>query len=361
MLIPVVCFSCGQCMAHIYKKYLELCEKKDPEYALKALNVERLCCRRTLFCHHDTIKILNYNIPETFTAISKQDAESAYKYKYTNDYEQNKDPVRKYNNSMKELAINRAIALAKIKVLNVLDIACGKAPDTTRFNNTGIFEHYTGIDANIEDSTIDTIVEYYDSIIRSMKSFRIFSGNLLTSRIDEVLTEGQALMNFGDNPNKRFNLITCFFALHYFVQFGFDKFLNQIYNMLEVNNSAFVATIVNFDKVRYTQDSHSLYSITNVNNSSIQIGNTPVAIIEYIYNYPHGQIVNSPEFALELTSFVKALESIFKGYSIELIPFEQMTKKSRALWNKFKPNGLMLDTANKEMFNLYSVLIISKK
>lgn len=66
MLIPVVCFSCGQCIAHLYEKYLDFVnnakneEDTTPEEAaLNALNIKRMCCRRMFLTQCDTYKLMN--------------------------------------------------------------------------------------------------------------------------------------------------------------------------------------------------------------------------------------------------------------------------------------------------------------
>lgn len=95
MLIPIVCFSCGQCIAHLYKHYLdrvnyyknntdELIAKKNEtcsrqqlnetnaamiskyiqnitpeEAALDDLNIKRMCCRRMFLTQCDTYNLVN--------------------------------------------------------------------------------------------------------------------------------------------------------------------------------------------------------------------------------------------------------------------------------------------------------------
>lgn len=65
MIIPMVCFTCGLPIAHLYEQYLELVkqdylaqEKKEttktPEFkALAQLKIGRECCRRMFLCHQD--------------------------------------------------------------------------------------------------------------------------------------------------------------------------------------------------------------------------------------------------------------------------------------------------------------------
>lgn len=95
MLIPIVCFSCGQCIAHLYKHYIdrvnyykkntdELITKRDEiftrhqlnetnaaivseyiqnitpeEAALDDLNIKRMCCRRMFLTQCDTYNLVN--------------------------------------------------------------------------------------------------------------------------------------------------------------------------------------------------------------------------------------------------------------------------------------------------------------
>jgi len=65
MIIPMVCFSCGKPIAHLWDIYLdqvkhyELENKKKkvtqtPEFlALADLKIGRECCRRMFLCQHD--------------------------------------------------------------------------------------------------------------------------------------------------------------------------------------------------------------------------------------------------------------------------------------------------------------------
>lgn len=76
MIIPMVCFTCGKPIAHLWEQYLdlvksfeiqrnqqilELGEDEDaiealptPEFmALMRLKIFRLCCRRMFLCQHD--------------------------------------------------------------------------------------------------------------------------------------------------------------------------------------------------------------------------------------------------------------------------------------------------------------------
>lgn len=94
MLIPIVCFSCGQCIAHLYQTYLDLVQfyREKPEElnnyrqnamklddkiitslpqitpeeaALYDLGVKRMCCRRMFLTQCDTYNLMNIdNIPK---------------------------------------------------------------------------------------------------------------------------------------------------------------------------------------------------------------------------------------------------------------------------------------------------------
>lgn len=95
MLIPIVCFSCGQCIAHLYKHYIdrvnyykkntdelitkrnEICTRHQlnetnaaivdkyiqnitpEEAALDDLNIKRMCCRRMFLTQCDTYNLVN--------------------------------------------------------------------------------------------------------------------------------------------------------------------------------------------------------------------------------------------------------------------------------------------------------------
>ena len=65
MIIPMVCFTCGKPIAHLWSAYTEIVkkfelEKKSKEasesaefLALAELKIGRLCCRRMFLAQHD--------------------------------------------------------------------------------------------------------------------------------------------------------------------------------------------------------------------------------------------------------------------------------------------------------------------
>lgn len=69
MIIPMVCFSCGKPIAHLWFPYLELVKKfeleqktnpsessRTPEFLALAdpsVGLVRQCCRRMFLCQHD--------------------------------------------------------------------------------------------------------------------------------------------------------------------------------------------------------------------------------------------------------------------------------------------------------------------
>lgn len=68
MIIPMVCFSCGRPISHLWFQYLEkvktyeIAQRFDtknksqytPEFlALRDLHIGRMCCRRMFICQHD--------------------------------------------------------------------------------------------------------------------------------------------------------------------------------------------------------------------------------------------------------------------------------------------------------------------
>lgn len=64
MIIPMVCFTCGKPISHIYPKYLILIEKyknlENKEFkALAELLIGTECCRRMLLTQHDMYKLVN--------------------------------------------------------------------------------------------------------------------------------------------------------------------------------------------------------------------------------------------------------------------------------------------------------------
>jgi DNA-directed RNA polymerase I, II, and III subunit RPABC5 len=65
MIIPVRCYSCGKCIAHLYEPYKRLLEEDHTEgEALDAVGAERYCCRRMLLTHIDLIDgMMPYSAP----------------------------------------------------------------------------------------------------------------------------------------------------------------------------------------------------------------------------------------------------------------------------------------------------------
>jgi len=65
MIIPMVCFSCGKPIAHLWDSYLDHVKQFEVEskgkktsntaefYALAKLKIGRECCRRMFLCQHD--------------------------------------------------------------------------------------------------------------------------------------------------------------------------------------------------------------------------------------------------------------------------------------------------------------------
>jgi DNA-directed RNA polymerase subunit N (RpoN/RPB10) len=60
MIIPMVCFTCGTPISHLWQKYTDYVKnyedmgETNPEFlALKDLNIGRHCCRRMFICQHD--------------------------------------------------------------------------------------------------------------------------------------------------------------------------------------------------------------------------------------------------------------------------------------------------------------------
>ena len=77
MIVPMVCFTCGRPIAHLYEQYTEIVAKytstktnyhlpddprgsTTPEYlALRDLRIGRECCRRMYVCQHDMYEFVN--------------------------------------------------------------------------------------------------------------------------------------------------------------------------------------------------------------------------------------------------------------------------------------------------------------
>ncbi len=65
MIIPVRCYSCGKCIAHLYEPYKKLLDEDYTEAeALQAVGAVRYCCRRMLLTHIDLIDgLMPYSSP----------------------------------------------------------------------------------------------------------------------------------------------------------------------------------------------------------------------------------------------------------------------------------------------------------
>ncbi len=64
MMVPIRCFSCGKPIGHLYEKYQNLIkEGKSEAVALKALGLERACCKRMILTHKDLIdELMKFSI-----------------------------------------------------------------------------------------------------------------------------------------------------------------------------------------------------------------------------------------------------------------------------------------------------------
>ena len=56
MIIPIVCFSCGKPVAHLYEEYKERVSKGEQiKKVLDELGLERYCCRALFMGHVDLL------------------------------------------------------------------------------------------------------------------------------------------------------------------------------------------------------------------------------------------------------------------------------------------------------------------
>lgn len=56
MIIPVRCFSCGNVVGNLYKRFEDEVKKgRNPKEVLDELGVKRYCCRRMLLTHVEAI------------------------------------------------------------------------------------------------------------------------------------------------------------------------------------------------------------------------------------------------------------------------------------------------------------------
>lgn len=124
MLIPIVCFSCGQCIAHLYQQYLDLVRyyrtnptelnnyrqdvmKLDDEIisslpqitpeeaALHYFGVKRMCCRRMFLTQCDTYNLMNIdNIPKNHSQSSPYVSTSIVLNKQPTQPKQQNQPKR---------------------------------------------------------------------------------------------------------------------------------------------------------------------------------------------------------------------------------------------------------------------------
>ena len=57
MIIPIVCFSCGKPVAHLYEEYKERVSKGEQiKKVLDELGLERYCCRALFMGHVDLLQ-----------------------------------------------------------------------------------------------------------------------------------------------------------------------------------------------------------------------------------------------------------------------------------------------------------------
>ena len=64
MIIPVRCFSCGKAVSQYYDAYKKKVEEgQTKEQALDELNLNRQCCRKTVYAHVPLMKdVMKYQI-----------------------------------------------------------------------------------------------------------------------------------------------------------------------------------------------------------------------------------------------------------------------------------------------------------
>jgi len=59
MIIPIVCFSCGKPVAHLYEDFKERTSKGEhPKKVMDELGLERYCCRALFMGQIDMLDII---------------------------------------------------------------------------------------------------------------------------------------------------------------------------------------------------------------------------------------------------------------------------------------------------------------
>ena len=59
MIIPVLCFSCGKPIGHLWEEYKKrIAEGENPKKVLDELGLERYCCRGMFLGQTDLIELV---------------------------------------------------------------------------------------------------------------------------------------------------------------------------------------------------------------------------------------------------------------------------------------------------------------
>jgi hypothetical protein len=180
--------------------------------------------------------------------------------------------MRAFNNRLK----NNMIKTYASKVDDVLDLACGKGGDLSKFAGLGI-KSYVGID--IDRSGLfqqgDNAVTRYLSMknkfnLPEAQFIMADARALLTSRIQRKIlpaTNEQNFTRMDKYLDKKFGFINCQFALHYFLESDetWNNFCENINDKLK-DDGYFVATAFDGDIVMEKLENKAKYSVNYTGN-----------------------------------------------------------------------------------------------
>lgn len=165
------------------------------------------------------------------------------------------------------------------KPTNLLDLACGKGGDISKWNDNNI-KIIHGYDIN------------NDSIIVANKRNNNINYKFYTKDLskDPIKT------------NLKFDTITCFFAFHYFFESSFS--LNNFVKNLELinPNGYFLITLLcsdELDKINYTFNSENL-SITPVNTDSHELFGRSINVFikDSVLDIPTTEYISNKNFII---------------------------------------------------------------
>ena len=177
----------------------------------------------------------------------------------------NIENLRKFHNFIKFNIINESCKITSAK--NLLDIACGRGGDLQKWLSNNNLEYILAFDSHKDSifssikngDSFDGAIARFLNIRKNYKSkipYIVFKNlNILDNDIYQKLNKIDA--------NKKYDIISCQFAMHYFSRN--DNILNQILNMISLKlkkGGLFIGTATDGDLI---------YNILNNGNVNIPL------------------------------------------------------------------------------------------